>query len=111
MLRSVYWHGQQTKTGEGFPGHVSCSGAGRINVCAVLTVVVGSVLAVLHLVCSSCAPPASHGDVCFGVGPNGTTHDAFCSGIHHVMLFLHITVGLRAMDFWACWRHGSDERR
>ena len=89
---------------------VSCGG-GRINMCAVLTVVGGSVLAVLHLVCSSCAPPASHGDVCFGVGPNGTTHDAFCSAVHHVMLLLHITVGLRAMDFWARWRHVSDERR
>ena len=58
MLWSVYWHVQQTKTVEGFPGHVSCRG-GRINMCAVLTVVVGSVLAVLHLVCSSCAAPAS----------------------------------------------------
>ena len=71
MLWSVYWHGQQTKTAEGFPDHVSCCG-GRINVCAVLTVVVGSVLAVLHLVCSSCAAPASHGDVLWRGPQNGT---------------------------------------
>ena len=32
MLWSVYWHVQQTKTVEGFPGHVSCCG-GRINMC------------------------------------------------------------------------------
>ena len=24
---------------------------------------------------------------------------AFCSGVHHVMSLLHITAGLRAMDF------------
>ena len=62
-----------------------CRVVGGESTCAVLTVVVGSVLAVLHLVCSSCAAPASHGDVCFGVGPNGTTHDAFCSAVHHLM--------------------------
>ena len=32
MLWSVYWHVQQTKRVEGFPGHVSCCG-GRINMC------------------------------------------------------------------------------
>ena len=71
MLWSVYWHVQQTKTVEGFPGHVSCvvCRVGRINMCAVLTVVVGSVLAVLHLVCSSCAAPASHGDVLWAWTP------------------------------------------
>ena len=58
MLRSVYWHVQQTKTVEGFPGHVSCC-VGRIDMCAILMVVVGSVLAVLRLVCSLCAAPAS----------------------------------------------------
>ena len=72
MLWSVYWHVQQTKTVEGFTGHGSCCW-GRINRCAVLTVVVGSVLAVLHLVCSSCAAPASsHGDVLWRGPQNGT---------------------------------------
>ena len=68
-----------------FFSQAMCRVVGDESTCAVLTVVVGSVLAVLHLVCSSCAAPASHGDVCFGVGPNCTTHDAFCSAVHHLM--------------------------
>ena len=58
MVWSVYWRVQQTQTVEGFLGNVTCCG-GRINIIAVLTVVVCSVLAVLHLVCSSCAAPVS----------------------------------------------------
>ena len=96
MLWSVYWHVQQTKTVEGFPGHVSCCG-GRINMCrpdgSCWFGVGGATLGLLIV----CGPRLMV--MCFGVGPNGTTHDAFCSGVHHVMLLLHITVGLRAMDF------------
>ena len=93
MLWSVYWHVQQTKTVEGFPGHVSCCG-GRINMCRPDgSCWFGATLGLLIV----CGPRLMV--MCFGVGPNGTTHDAFCLGCHHVMLLLHITVGLRAMDF------------
>ena len=110
MLWSVYWHVQQTKAVEGFPGHVSCCG-GQINMCrpdgSCWFGVGGATLGLLIV----CGPRLSWW-CAFGVDPNGTTHDAFCSAVHPVMLLLHITVGLRnAMDFWARWRHVSDERR
>ena len=96
MLWSVYWHVQQNKSVEGFPGHVSCCG-GRINMCrpdgSCWFGVGGATLGLLIV----CGPRLMV--MCFGVGPNGTTHDAFCSGVHHLMLLLHITAGLRAMDF------------
>ena len=67
--------------------------------CAVLTVVVGSVLAVLHFWFAHRVRPPPLGDDVVWREPNGTTHDAFWSGVHHLMLLLHITaVGIRAMD-------------
>ena len=84
MLWSVYWHGQQTKTVEGFLPRpcIVLRGANQ-HVCRpdgrCWFGVGGATLGFIIV----CGPRLMV--ICFGVGPNGTTHDAFCSAVHHVM--------------------------